>query len=268
MDKTFRWFTKADLSKYEDKYISIVDEEVVYADENPEVVYAEAKKKYPDKEIMLGKIIPNGIPVCQIAPVFTQYSSYSNDVNPQKRLWTREEYYRMAEANIFAPCERIQLIEGEILQMPPQGPSHSTGVRTAQEVLRIAFGPGFDVRPQLPLTLNLTSEPEPDIAVVRGSFRDYRTAHPSTALLVVEVSDATVAFDRSEKSSLYARAGIQEYWLINLPEQQIEVHRDPRPNQDMPFGYGYAQITLHKSDDTISPLAASNANILVADLLL
>lgn len=186
---------------------------------------------------------------------------------PQKRLWTREEYYKMAEVNILAPYESVELIEGEILQMPQQGPSHSTGIRTAQEALRIVFGPGFDVRPQLPLSLNLTSEPEPDIAVVHGSFRDYRTVHPSTALLIVEISDTTVTFDRYEKASLYARAGIQEYWVVNLLEQQVEVHRDPCPKQDMPFGYGYAQITLHKADDTISPLAVPNAVILVADLL-
>jgi len=187
--------------------------------------------------------------------------------SPKTRLWTREEYYKMAEANILAPDERVELIEGEILQMAPQGPSHSTGILTAQEALRTAFGSDFNVRPQLPLSSGLASEPEPDIAVVSGSLRDYRTAHPSTALLVVEVSDTTLAFDRRGKASLYARAGIQEYWVVNLPEQQVEVHRDPRPNPDMPLGYGYAQITFHKAGDAISPLATPDAAIPVADLL-
>jgi len=186
---------------------------------------------------------------------------------PQKRPWTREEYYRMAEVGVFAPGERVELIEGEIIQMPPQGPSHSTSIRTVQETLRTAFGPGFDVRPQLPLSLGLASEPEPDIAVVRGSFRDYRTAHPSTALLVVEVSDTTLAFDRCEKASMYARAGIREYWLVNLPEQVVEIHRDAHPNPSMPFDYGYAHITQHGAEDTISPLSAPHAAISVADLL-
>ena len=173
----------------------------------------------------------------------------------------------MAEVGIFAPDERVELIEGEIIQMPPQNPLHSTGICTVQEALRTAFGSGFDVRPQLPLSLELASEPEPDIAVVRGSFRDYRTAHPSTALLVVEVSDTTLTFDRCEKAGLYARTGIQEYWIVNLPEQLIEVHRDARPNLDMPSGYGYAQITRHGAGDTLSPLAAPNATIPVTELL-
>jgi Uma2 family endonuclease len=186
---------------------------------------------------------------------------------PKKRRWTREEYYKMAESNILAPDERVELIEGEILQMPPQGPSHSTGIRTVQETLRTVFGHGFDVRPQLPLSLGLASDPEPDIAVVSGSYRDYRSAHPNTALLVVEVSDTTLDFDRHEKASLYARAGVQEYWLINLPKKQVEVHRAPGPIPDMPFGYGYAEITFHKADDTISPLSAPDADIYVADIL-
>jgi len=173
----------------------------------------------------------------------------------------------MAEMGIFAPNERVELIEGEILQMPPQNPSHSTGIRTIQETLRIAFGPGFDVRPQLPLLLNIASEPEPDIAIVRGSFRDYRTAHPRMALLVVEVSDTTLAFDRCEKASLYARADIQEYWIVNLLERVIEVHREARPDPDMPFDYGYARITCHDAGDTLSPLAAPNVKIPVTELL-
>jgi len=199
--------------------------------------------------------------------VIRPHVSYPIDKTPQKRLWTREEYYKMAEANILAPDERVELIEGEIIQMPPQGPSHGTSVSVSQEALRNALGSGFAVRQQLPLSFGLASEPEPDIAVVRGSFRDYRTAHPSTALLVVEISDTTLAFDRSKKASLYASVGIKEYWLVNLPEQVVEVHRDPRPEPNMPFGCGYAKITLHKADDTLSPLAAPDAVIPVADLL-
>lgn len=210
----------------------------------------------------------NQVQTTEISPAVTQPPvSYSVDAMPQKRLWTREEYYQMAEANILAPGERVELIEGEIIQMPSQKPSHSTGILTAQEALRTAFGSGFNVRPQLPLSLELASEPEPDIAVVPGSLRDYRTAHPSTALLVVEVSDTTLVFDRREKASLYARASIREYWVVNLPEQVVEVHRDPRPNPDMPFDYGYSQITFHQAGDTISPLAAPNAAIPVAELL-
>lgn len=187
--------------------------------------------------------------------------------DPVRRRWSREEYYRLGEVGLLAPDERVELIEGEIFQMAPQGPSHSTGARSAQEALRAAFGPGFDVRPQMPLALGLASDPEPDLAVVRGSFRDYRTAHPTMAVLVVEVSDTTLAFDRREKASLYARAGIPDYWIVNVLEQVVEVHRDPRPDPTMPFEYGYAQITRHGAGDTLTPLAAPEATIPVAELL-
>lgn len=190
----------------------------------------------------------------------------SADVKPQKYLWTREEYYKMAEANILTPLDRVELIEGEVIKMPSQNPPHSTSILIWQEILQNVFGSGFTIRPQLPLSLNLTSEPEPDIAVVRGSFRDYKTAHPDTALLVVEISDTTLAFDRREKASLYARAGIQEYWIVNLIEKKVEIHRDPCDKSDMPFGYGYGQIKFYKAGDTISPLSAPDAVISVDEL--
>jgi Uma2 family endonuclease len=173
----------------------------------------------------------------------------------------------MGEAGIFAPDERVELIEGEVLQMAPQGPTHSTGTCTTQDTLRDAFGPGFYVRHQLPLSLGQASDPEPDLAVVRGSSRDYRTAHPTTALLVVEVADTTLAFDRQKKASLYARAGIQDYWIVNIPEQVVEVHREPRPDPDRPFQYGYTRVSRHGAGDTLMPLAAPEAAIPVADLL-
>src|SRR3972149_3722191 len=97
---------------------------------------------------------------------------------PQVPHWTREEYMKMAEAGIFGPGERVELIEGEIVAMTPQDSPHAAGVRGAQEVLRVTFGPGFDVRPQLPLSLGMDSEPEPDAAVVRGTWRGYVHPHP------------------------------------------------------------------------------------------
>ena len=189
------------------------------------------------------------------------------ETEPVLRQWSREEYYRMGEAGVFAPDERVELIEGVIFQMPPQGPIHSTGTSAVQETLRIVFGSGFYVRPQMPLSLGLASDPEPDIAVVPGSFRDYRAAHPTTALLVVEVSDTTLDFDQHEKASLYARADIQDYWIINIPEQALEIYRDPQPDPTKPFQYGYANVTRLRIGDTIAPLAAPKAVIQVSDLL-
>jgi Uma2 family endonuclease len=186
---------------------------------------------------------------------------------PTPYRWTREEYYKLGAAGLLLPEARVELIEGEILQMPPQGPAHSTGTRTAQESLRNAFGRGFDVRPQLPLSLGQASDPEPDLAVVPGNPLDYLDGHPSTALLVVEVSDDTLAFDRREKASLYARAGLQDYWIVNLPEAVVEVYRDPRPQAESPYGYGYTQVTRHAPGDTLTPLAAPQAKIPVENLL-
>lgn len=176
------------------------------------------------------------------------------------RRWTRDEYYRMAEAGILRPEDRVELIDGEILTMAPQRSPHAVAVRLAQEALRTAFGPGFDVRPQLPLTLGEATEPEPDLAVVGGEPRDYRDAHPTTALLVVEVAESSLAFDRGIKSRLYARSGIPEYWIVDLAGGALEVLRSPA-------GGEYRERRVLTADASIAPLARADRPIAVADLL-
>ena len=186
---------------------------------------------------------------------------------PVPRRFSREEYYCMGEAGIFAPDEHVELIQGEILYMAPQGSPHFTGICAAEEALRVAFGAGFYVRPQGPLALGPKSEPEPDIAVVPGSFRDYEDDHPTSALLVVEVSESTLVYDRTTKASLYASAHIADYWIINLVEYLVEVYRSPQPDSTPPFGASYGQVTQHKRGDVVSPLSAPQASIRVEDLL-
>jgi Uma2 family endonuclease len=186
---------------------------------------------------------------------------------PVPRRFSREEYYLMGEAGVFAPDEHVELIKGEILYMAPQGSSHFTSIRAAEEALRAAFGEGFDIRPQGPLVLGPDSEPEPDIVVVPGSFRDYEDEHPKSALLVVEVSESTLVYDRTIKASLYAAANIAEYWIINLVEDRVEVHRSPKSNPTAAFGADYGQSTRHKGGDVVSPLSAPQASIRVEDLL-
>lgn len=183
------------------------------------------------------------------------------------RLWTREEYLKMAEAGVFAPGERVELIEGEIIKMTPQKGPHMTGVTLVSEELRRAFGKGCVVRVQGPIALGPLSEPEPDVAVVRGSPRDYRDAHPTAALLVVEVSDTTLVLDRQQKAGLYARAGIPEYWILNLLERVLEVYRDPAPIPDHPLGYGYRSSERLDASASVVPLGVSATAIAVADLL-
>ncbi|MSQ48131.1 MAG: Uma2 family endonuclease [Deltaproteobacteria bacterium] len=189
------------------------------------------------------------------------------EIDPTPRLWTREEYYKMAEAGILCPTERVELIGGRIVTMSPQNSPHFTAIRLVEDVLRKIFGLGYDVRVQGPLDVSPSSQPEPDIAVVPGGIRDYAQAHPTTALLVVEVAESTVRFDRGEKASLYASAGVPEYWVVNLRTQRLEVFRDPVPMTGEPYGYGYRTSAQFVSGDTLTPLANPQGVIQVADML-
>ncbi len=145
----------------------------------------------------------------------------------QPHVWTRAEYEQLVGAGGLDPNSRVELVDGEILDMAPQASLHATGVRLAEDALRVAYGNQFDVRAQLPLAIDGCSEPEPDLAVVTGSPRDYRDAHPTTAVLIVEVADSSLQFDRTRKLALYARNGIPDYWILNLIDGMLEVHRDP-----------------------------------------
>lgn len=147
---------------------------------------------------------------------------------PRPHRWTRERYDACITAGIFRPGDRVQLVDGELIEMSPQNSPHSTAIRAANETLIRFFRTGHDVRAQLPLTLGNESEPEPDIAVVRGHWRDFAKQHPTTAVLVVEISDTTLEFDRSRKREIFAQCGIPEYWIVNLNDRQVEVQCEPR----------------------------------------
>src|SRR5918995_6305447 len=123
------------------------------------------------------------------------------------RRWTRREYDRLVELGVFRPDERLELLDGVLMVREPQHAPHALVIRACEEALRVAFSAGWDVRVQLPIALDPHSEPEPDVAVVPGSFRDYPHEHPSRPVLLVEVSDTTLALDR-RKTGLYARAGV------------------------------------------------------------
>ncbi len=185
----------------------------------------------------------------------------------QVRRWTREEYDRMVEAGVFAPGERVELIDGEVLAVTPEGSEHTTAVLLIEEALRAAFAGGYTVRVQMPLALDPSSEPEPDVAVVHGSPRDYRDAHPASALLVVEVADTTLAYDRQQKGSLYARAGVADYWVVNLLDRRVEVCRDPAPQPQARYGWAYRNVQYHAAGDRLTLLGAPRAIVPVADIL-
>jgi Uma2 family endonuclease len=185
----------------------------------------------------------------------------------QIRRWSREEYEKMIECGVFPPGTRAELIDGEILDMAPQHSPHAVAISLAHEGLKEAFGAGYTIRPQLPLALDPYSEPEPDIAVVPGSARDYVAGHPAGALLVVEIADSSLTYDRQQKAGLYARAGIADYWIVNLIDRKVEIHRAPAPAAAAPFGWAYSSVESHATGGQLTPLAAPNARIPVADLL-
>lgn len=183
----------------------------------------------------------------------------------QTRRFSRQDYERLVAEGFFHPEERLELVDGELIMMTPQGSRHATAIRLAEDTLRSIFGAGFDIRVQLPLALDLDSEPEPDLAVVTGFPRDYRDAHPQTAVLIVEVTDTTLSYDRERKARLYAKAGIPEYWIINLLEGHVEIYRHPAIVSSS--GAAYQSCSVASSSDTISPLAAPERSLTVADLL-
>ena len=184
----------------------------------------------------------------------------------QRRKFTKAEYYKMAEMGFFNG-QRVELIDGEVILTSPQEAGHATAVGLTADALQKIFSEGFVVRVQQPLDLGETYEPEPDVAVVVGQRRDYATVHPKTAVLIVEVALSSVDYDRTVKGSLYAKAGIQEFWLLNLRERRLEVFREPIPMSDQPFGFGYKSIRIYLPDESISPIAKPDAQVKVADLL-
>ena len=183
------------------------------------------------------------------------------------RRWSRIEYERLIDLGVFQPGDPIELIGGELMVAEPQGAPHYTSIRKTARVLERAFGAAWDVRTQGPIGLDEESEPEPDVAVVPGEPEDYRSAHPSRAALVVEVSESSLVFDRGHKASVYARAGIPDYWIVNLVDGVLEIYREPAPDAAAPFGARYARREVLDPSRQVSPLAAPDARIHVRDLL-
>jgi len=183
---------------------------------------------------------------------------------PHPRLWTKAEYYRLADLGFFLG-QKAELLGGEIMVTSPQNWPHSSAVDAAADMLRQSWA-GAWVREQAPLDLGLVIEPEPDVSVVAGRRLNY-TAHPTTALLVIEVSDNTLVYDRTGKASLYAAGGVVDYWIINLVQLQLEVYRQPVPDPSQTHGHRYADSAVYFRGQTITPLAAPSLAIAVADLV-
>src|SRR5579884_1960217 len=177
---------------------------------------------------------------------------------PRPLRWTCAEFHRFGDMGVFEG-RRAMLIDGVILEEGPMNPPHAITLGLVEEAVRTAFGPGWWLRQQSPLPLGQDTDPEPDLAVVPGRPRDY-TGHPTTADLVIEVADTSLDFDTNEKRLRYARAGIRDYWVVDVNGRRLLVYRDPRAGD-------YATRQALGPADAVSPLAAPAASVRVADLL-
>ena len=185
----------------------------------------------------------------------------------QTKRWTRLEYERLIDLGAFGPEDRLELIAGQLVVREPQGKPDATAIRVVARALRSTFGPGWSIEPQMPVSLDEESEPEPDLTVVPGGPRDYLASHPSRPALVVEVALTSLPLDRGEKASLYARAGIEDYWIVNLVDNVLEVYRDPVADTAWPHGWRYVSAVTLRTGDAVAPLASPGRPIAVGDLL-
>ena len=181
-------------------------------------------------------------------------------LTPTRKLWSVDEYYRMSEVGVLTPDERTELIEGEIILMAAKNPPHVTIGNLAADYLRNLLAGAAYIRTQDPIRLDLRSEPEPDIAVVQGTSRQYLEHHPTPdeIFLIIEVADATLNYDLKRKSQLYAKAKILEYWVIDVRLCQVHVFREPVQKT-------YRQKSVLASDASVALIAFPDVIISVRD---
>jgi Uma2 family endonuclease len=176
--------------------------------------------------------------------------------------WTREEYERVVETGAFEGW-KIELVAGVLHDMAPKSAQHTgTLHKLLRELREVSSERPLDVHPQMPLAISADSLPEPDIAVVPEDPEGdcYSAHHPTTAVLVVEVADLSLQYDREVKAAIYARAAIPEYWIVNLVARLLEVYREPT-------GDTYGSLTILGLSDQVSPLFAPEVSLPVTQLL-
>jgi Uma2 family endonuclease len=173
-----------------------------------------------------------------------------------KHTFTVSEYYRMADAGILRPDARVELLEGEIIDMSPIGAFHGDLVDRLAEIFMMGSRNRWRVRTQNPLRLSDNSEPQPDLMLIKRLERTYakRPPYPEDVYLLVEVSDTTLASDIARKIPLYGRAGIPEVWIVDLNDALIEVFREPHFD-------GYASRTTLRKGDAASPLSLPDVSV-------
>ena len=182
------------------------------------------------------------------------------DIN--RRLFTVEEYYRMAETGILTAEDRVELIKGEIVTMSPVGPKHASIVNRLARLLNRQLAEQAILSIQNPIHLNQYSEPEPDLALLQERPDFYENAHPEPedVLLVIEISDSSLAYDTAVKANLYAQAGITELWVIDVSAHLITIYRKPTAE-------GYTSIEQKTRADSLSVQAFPKIQLKVIDIL-
>ena len=164
----------------------------------------------------------------------------------QAKRFTLNEYHRLGELGFFHEDERIELINGEIIQMVAKGTAHETCLRNLLRELPKLVGDRATLQSQAPIALPPNSEPEPDFAIVQNRYDNYLSSHPKSAdvFLVMEVSDSSLAYDQDVKIPLYAKAGITDYWIFNLFNNYFEVYSEPYQDNQGRYGYSNKRIVL------------------------
>jgi Uma2 family endonuclease len=180
-----------------------------------------------------------------------------------KHKFTKEQYHQIAETGIFSQSDRLELIDGEIIKMSPIGRKHAACVARLNALFQEKLGKSTVIWVQNPISLDHGSEPQPDLALLlpRHDFYEFDLPTPKDILLVVEVADTTIAYDRNVKTSLYAGAEIAEMWLVDLNEQAIEAYSQPTVR-------GYKRMQKYEQDDTFSISAFPHLNFLWTDIFI
>ena len=182
-------------------------------------------------------------------------------LTPHRYRLTATEYHRLGENRIFDEDSRVELIDGDLIAMPPIGEQHASKIRRLNRLFSLQVGDAAIVDVQNPVMLDAHSEPQPDIVLLKLRPDFYESAHPGPedVLLLIEVSDSTLRYDRDIKVPLYAKAGIAEVWLLDVAGQRLEVYRRPSPD-------GYREVHYPALTDNIAPVLLPELSLSVAKL--
>ncbi|PSB01107.1 Uma2 family endonuclease [Merismopedia glauca] len=178
------------------------------------------------------------------------------------KSWTVNQYHQMIDQGVFHPEERVELIAGQIIQMSAKGTAHTSATRRTSNILRNFLGNRASVYTQDPIQLDNSSEPEPDVSVVRFDPLDYSDRHPNAAdvYLIIEVADTSLTYDTEIKAQIYAQSSITDYWVLDVNNRRLIVFREPNPQ-------GYQSQLILDEEQMIAPLAFPDLAIALTDIL-